>query len=182
MNFRIDPTRLVVPLSQHDVVVSVLVGILHEKVLIRAVSGERDGGYPETGEGGLESVPSGERAGVAPCLAVGLRWPVSQRLCRAIEQENARADTYCLTHGSLRDQTDVGEAADLKVFMSKPVGLFGVYGMVVARGLAGDSSKGGRGCRVGHRGQEVECLNSPIERSMAPIPAVLIDIKENDLV
>lgn len=46
-----------------------VVFILDEKVLVEAVSGERDGSGAQTGQGALESVPSGKGADVSPCLA-----------------------------------------------------------------------------------------------------------------
>ena len=44
--------------------------VLQEKVFVRAIGGERDGSDSESWETGLESVPPGEGAGVAPCLTV----------------------------------------------------------------------------------------------------------------
>lgn len=56
-------------LSRRDLVVRLAVMfILHEKVLVDAVSGESDGRSAQTGQGALESVPSGEGTSVSPCL------------------------------------------------------------------------------------------------------------------
>lgn len=49
-----------------------VVFILHEKVLVEAVSGEGDGGGTQTGQGALEPVPSGEGADVSPGLTATL--------------------------------------------------------------------------------------------------------------
>jgi hypothetical protein len=43
--------------------------ILEEKVLVRAVTGERDASDPEAREDTLEAVEAAEGAGVSPCFA-----------------------------------------------------------------------------------------------------------------
>jgi hypothetical protein len=44
--------------------------VLHEKVLVDAVSGESDSGSTQTGQGALEAVPAGKCASVSPGLTV----------------------------------------------------------------------------------------------------------------
>lgn len=57
-----NPARLVVLLP-------VVVLLLHEEVLVRAVARESDGRDAQAGERVLEAVEAGEAACVAPCLA-----------------------------------------------------------------------------------------------------------------
>lgn len=54
-----------------------MVFILKEKVLISTVSGESDDGSSKTGEGSLETVPTGEGAGVTPGLTVKRKYELA---------------------------------------------------------------------------------------------------------
>lgn len=95
----------------------VVMVILEEEVLIGAVSSKSDGGPTQTGEKALEAVPSSEGTGVSPSLAGGGISTSAKTIRSGI------INAYCRAHGSFFAQMELGEAAALNSFISKPVGL-----------------------------------------------------------
>lgn len=99
--------------------------VIQERILVSAVYGKGNRRNSEAWEAGLESVPSGEWACVSPCLTIQTFQVSSKLEPKYGEETQVVGQTYCRFHGSLSAHSDVGEAAALKVFMSKPVGFGG---------------------------------------------------------
>jgi hypothetical protein len=96
------------------VVVTMMVGVLQEKVFICAVGSESDSSDAEAREQALEAVEAAEGAVIPPCL--------TGNLLASDHTTHRRNKSYLRAQGSRLAKAEDGEAAALNWAMSKPVG------------------------------------------------------------